>query len=251
MRRLILALTLLLPTIALASSGGIELQPANNDISDRASLQAGAKLFVNYCMGCHSANYVRFQRVGQDLGLTDEELQDNLMFTADKVGETMSIAMDADDGERWFGVTPPDLSVIARARGTNWLYTYMLSFYLDPSRPMGVNNLVFKDVGMPHVLWERQGWQQVMHKTVTDAHGHTKEVTELELVDKDKMSQAEYQAKVDSYRQDVRNLINFLDYIGEPAKLARHSLGWKVILFLMIFLVFAYLLKKEYWRDVH
>jgi len=241
MRRLILALILLIPGIALASSGGVELQQAGNDITDRASLQAGAKLFVNYCMGCHSANYVRFQRVGQDLGLSDEVLKENLMFSSEKVGETMSIAMDKYDAERWFGVTPPDLSVIARARGTDWLYTYMLSFYLDPSRPWGVNNLVFKDVGMPHVMWDRQGWQKLVH--TTDEHGHEKaELVLDDEADKDKAEQ---------YKKDMRNLVNFLEYIGEPAKLQRESLGWKVILFLVIFLGFAYALKKEYWRDVH
>ncbi|MEN8216532.1 MAG: cytochrome c1 [Pseudomonadota bacterium] len=241
MRRLILALTLLLPAMVFASSGGVELQQPDNDITDKASLQAGAKLFVNYCMGCHSANYVRFQRVGQDLGLSDELLKENLMFSTEKVGETMSIAMDKNDAEIWFGVTPPDLSVIARARGADWLYTYMLSFYLDPSRPMGVNNLVFKDVGMPHVLWERQGWQKLVH--TKDEHGHEK--ADLVLVNEADKEKAE------QYKTDMRNLVNFLDYIGEPAKLERHNLGWKVILFLVIFLGFAIALKKEYWRDVH
>ncbi len=248
MRRLILALTLLLPSMAFAASGGLERLSADNDIMDKASLQAGAKLFVNYCMGCHSAQYVRFQRIGKDLGLSEEELKQNLMFSAEKVGETMTIAMDNDDAERWFGVMPPDLSVIARARGTDWLYTYMLTFYLDPSRPLGVNNLVFKDVGMPHVLWERQGWQEPVYKTVTDEKGNTHQVViGVDLVDKTD----EAKAKADQYKKDVRDLVNFLEYIGEPAKLERHRLGWKVILFLVIFLGFAYVLKKEYWRDVH
>jgi len=249
MRRLILTVTLLLPSLLFAASGGVELKKAHNDINDKASLQAGAKLFVNYCLGCHSADYVRFQRVGKDLGLTDSELKENLMFTADKVGSTMNIAMNKDDAKRWFGVTPPDLSVIARARGTDWLYTYLLSFYLDPSRPFGVNNLVFKDVSMPHVLWERQGWQKPVHKT--DSSGHEHEVVELELVDKESLTETEHKAKVEQYQQEVRDLVNFLDYIGEPAKLERQSLGWKVLLFIVIFGIFAYALKKEYWRDVH
>ncbi len=252
MRQLILALTVLLPGIALASGGGVHLQEANNDLNDKASLQAGAKLFVNYCMGCHSANYVRFQRIGKDLGISNSELQENLMFNADKVGETMNIALDKSDVKRWFGVVPADLSVIARARGTDWLYTYLLSFYLDDSRPLGVNNLVFKDVGMPHVLWDRQGWQKPVYEVTTDAHGKTHQVLKtLELVGKDKMSGNEYLAKVESYRKDVRDLVNFLDYIGEPNKLVGRSLGWKVILFLVIFLGFAYALKKDYWKDVH
>ena len=231
MKRVILALIFLIPNISYAS-GGIELQHANNDIRDKASLQQGAKLFVNYCLGCHTAKYMRYQRIGKDLGLTNAELQDNLMFSAEKVGETLDIAMDKDDAKKWFGVIPADLSVISRARGTDWLYTYLLSFYLDPSRPNGVNNLVFKDVGMPHVLWERQGWQKLVdHK--------------LELVNK------EDEAKAKQYRQDVRNLVNFLDYVGEPTKAARYDLGWKVILYLAIFFIFAYALKKEYWRDIH
>ena len=246
MRRLILALILLLPaSISLANEGGVKLQQAHNDITDKASLQAGAQLFVNYCMGCHSTKYSRYQRVATDLGLSNEEMMKNLMFNTNKIGDTMTIAMDSDDAERWFGVIPPDLSAISRARGVDWLYTYLLSFYLDSSRPMGINNLVFKDVGMPHVLWDRQGWQKAVHETVTDAHGKTHEVIKLELVDKAD------EAKADSYRQDVRNLVNFLDYVGEPAKLIRYDLGWKVLLFLAIFFVFAYLLKKEYWRDVH
>lgn len=251
MKKVILTLTLLIPSIAFASTGEVKLEKAHNDISDLASLQEGAKLFVNYCMGCHSAQYVRFERVGKDLGIPEDELKENLMFTADKVGETMTIAMKKEDGINWFGVVPPDLSVIARARGTDWLYTYLLSFYLDPSRPLGVNNLVFKDVGMPHVLWDLQGWQKLVHETETDAKGHTHEVTKLELVDKDQMSEAEYQEKTEEYHNKVRNLVNFLEYIGEPAKLQRQDLGWKVIVFLIIFAIFAYLLKHEYWRDVH
>ena len=245
MRRLIFALTWLLPTMAFAASGGVELQSANNDITDKASLQTVAKLFVNYCMGCHSLQYARFQRIGKDLGLTDDDLKEHLMFGTEKVGETMTIAMAQDDAERWFGVAPPDLSVIARARGTDWLYTYLLSFYLDPSRPLGVNNLVFKDVGMPHVLWEQQGWQKAVHKTETDAQGHSHEVVKLELVN------PADEEKAEQYEKDMRNLVNFLEYIGEPAKLERRSLGWKVLLFLLIFLVFSIALKKEYWRDIH
>ncbi len=251
MRRLILTVILLLPSLLFASGGGIKLEEAHNDVSDTASLRAGAELFVNYCMGCHSANYVRFQRLGQDLDLTDEELKEKLMFTADKVGETMNIAMDTGDAKKWFGVIPPDLSVISRARGTDWLYTYLLGFYLDPSRPFGVNNTVFKDVSMPHVLWKRQGWQKLIHKTVTDAQGQAHETAELELVDKGKMTAEEHTAQVEQYQKDVRDLVNFLDYIGEPAKLERQSLGWKVLLFIFIFGIFAYALKKEYWRDIH
>ncbi len=240
-----------LHTSAQAAGAGPALQTANTDVSNRAALQEGAKLFVNYCMGCHSANYLRFQRVGQDLGMTDDEVAQYLMYTTEKIGEGMTIAMDRNDSKRWFGVTPPDLSVIARARGVDWLYTYMLSFYTDPARPWGVNNLVFKDVGMPHALWELQGEQQLVHKSVTDDKGNIHEVAELELVGKDQMSPADHQQKVAKYEQAVLNLVTFLEYMGEPAKLERQRLGPWVLLFLFIFLIVAYLLKKEYWRDVH
>ncbi|MDM8566211.1 cytochrome c1 [Candidatus Halobeggiatoa sp. HSG11] len=239
MKRLIITLILILPSIGFAAGGGVALQSANNDLTDNESLKAGAKLFIDYCMGCHSADYVRFQRVGKDIGISDEELLKDFMFSADKVGETMSIAMDKEDAEKWFGVIPPDLSVIARARGTDWLYTYLMTFYLDSSRPFGVNNLAFPDVGMPHVMWDIQGWQEPVYE---EKDGH-KVITSLKLIGpKDKAEQ---------YKTDVRNLVNFLEYIGEPAKLHRLSLGWKVIAFLFIFLIFAILLKKEYWRDVH
>ncbi len=238
MKKLITTLILLLPSIGFAS-GGVALQHVNNDLTDNDSLKAGAQLFVDYCSGCHSADYVRFQRIGKDIGISDEELLKDFMFSADKVGETMSIAMDKADSKKWFGVTPPDLSVISRSRGTDWLYTYMMSFYLDPSRPFGVNNLIFPDVGMPHVMWDRQGWQEAVY----EEHDGHKVITSLKLIgSKDKAEQ---------YKKDVTDLVNFLDYIGEPAKLQRLALGWKVILFLFIFLIFAILLKKEYWKDIH
>lgn len=246
MRRLIAIFTLLLPCITFANTDDFALTPANNDLRDKASLQAGAKTFVNYCMGCHSAEYSRYQRVGDDLGIPEDILKKNLMFSADKVGETMSIAMSKKDAKKWFGVAPPDLSVIARSRGVDWLYTYLTSFYLDASRPWGVNNLVFKDVGMPHVLWELQGWQKPVYEKHTDEEGHSHEVIKgVALVD-EKDAQ-----KAADYRQTVRNLVNFLEYVGEPAKTVRQDLGWKVILFLAIFFVFAYALKKEYWSDLH
>ena len=245
MRRMIAVFALLFPCISFANSGTVPLTHANNDLRDRASLQAGAKTFVNYCMGCHSAEYSRYQRVGDDLGIPEEVLKKNLMFAGDKVGETMGIAMSKQDGKKWFGVIPPDLTVIARSRGVDWLYTYLTGFYLDNSRPWGVNNLVFKDVGMPHVLWEQQGWQKPVFEKVTDAEGHSHEVLKgVALVD-EKDAQ-----KAADYRQTVRNLVNFLEYVGEPAKTVRQDLGWKVILFLAIFFVFAYALKKEYWADI-
>ncbi len=243
---------LLLSGQVLAAGGEVALQPANNDLSSLASLQNGAKIFVNYCLSCHSAEFMRFSRMGQDLKLTDEQLKANMMFAAEKVGESLSVSMDKADAKRWFGVTPPDLSVIARARGTDWLYTYMLSFYRDDTRPWGVNNLVFKDVGMPHVLWELQGGvQEPVYVTEKDAAGHEHQVLEKLELPRGNRSEAEHQQLLTDYRRNVRDLVNFLEYLGEPAKLERRSLGAKVIAFLFIFLFVAYLLKKEYWRDVH
>lgn len=245
MKNLILLLTMLLSNFAFAAGGELALQDADTDIHDTASLQRGAKLFVNYCMGCHSLKYARFKRMGEDLQIPEDQLKKNLMFTTDKVGDLMTIALNPKDAATWFGVVPPDLSVTARARGTDWLYTYMVSFYLDSSRPLGVNNLLFKDVGMPHVLGELQGWQEPVYKTESDAEGKTHEViTSLKLAKAGSMSEAEYQTA-------VRDIVNFLDYTAEPAKLQRLVLGKWVLAFLVILFILSYALKKEYWRDVH
>ncbi len=233
---------LVLSANSFAAGGGVPLQSANVDLSDTASLQRGASLFVNYCLSCHSAKFMRYNRMGKDLGLTDEQVKENLMFASEKVGETMDIAMRPEDAENWFGVLPPDLSVIDRARGSDWVYTYLLSFYEDESRPWGVNNLVFKDVGMPHVFWERQGAQKAVYKTEMGHDGKEHQViASLEPADP---------AKHEAYKNDVQDLVNFLAYMGEPAKLQRYDLGKKVLLFLLLMFVVAYLLKKEYWRDV-
>ncbi|OQW95700.1 MAG: hypothetical protein BWK79_01495 [Beggiatoa sp. IS2] len=249
MRYFILLLTVLLPITTFASSGSGFSEKADNNLHDTQSLQRGAKLFVNYCLGCHSAEYVRYQRVGTDLGISDELLKSNLMFNTEKVGEPMKSSMTKKDAKKWFGVVPPDLSVIARARGADWLYNYFTKFYLDGSRPWGVNNIVFKDVGMPHVLWELQGLQKLSHKTV-EHEGQTHDETVLE-VEKGNLKDDEYAQKGKEYKRATRDLVNFLDYIGEPVKQYRQGLGWKVVLFLIIFLIVSYLLKKEYWRDVH
>jgi ubiquinol-cytochrome c reductase cytochrome c1 subunit len=245
MKRIIFTLTLLLPALAIASTE-LHLEKAPTDINNKAALQEGAKLYVNYCMGCHSLNYARFERTGKDLGLTEDEVKQNLMFTADKIGETMTVPMTKADGVNWFGVAPPDLSVTARSRGVDWIYNYLLGFYLDPAKPTGVNNLIFKDVAMPHVLWERQGWQKPVYETVTDEAGQAHQVIKsLEPVNKADA------AKAEKYRQDVLNLTTFLEYIGEPAKLERQRLGLWVLIYLVILTIVAYALKKEYWRDVH
>jgi len=233
MRSLIIASIFALFSMqVMAASGGVELDHVEIDITDQASLQRGAQTFVNYCLSCHSASYMRYNRMARDLGLTDDQVKDNLMFASDKIGETMTIAMRAEDAEKWFGVTPPDLSVIARARGTDWLYTYLRTFYLDDSRPMGTNNVAFKDVGMPHVLWEQQGYLS------KDEHG------ELSVAEEGDLNQYEY-------NEMTHDLVNFLAYISEPSKLQRMELAKWVLLYLFIFFLIAYPLKKAFWKDVH
>jgi ubiquinol-cytochrome c reductase cytochrome c1 subunit len=217
---------------AMAASGGVHLDQVEIDITDQASLQRGAKTFVNYCLSCHEASFMRYNRMAKDLGLTDDQVKENLMFASDKIGDTMTVAMRPEDAEKWFGVTPPDLSVIARARGTDWLYTYLRTFYLDESRPMGTNNVAFKDVGMPHVLWEQQGY------LAKNDNGELVQATEGQ------MSQHQYNVM-------IHDLVNFLAYISEPSKLERMALAKWVLLYLFIFFLVAYPLKKAFWKNVH
>lgn len=245
MRILFLVIFLLMPAVLFASAEGVKLDSANIQLDDRAAIKRGAKLFVNYCLNCHSAGLMRYSRVGEDLEMSNEDVVSEFVTTGAKVGSTMNVAIDQDDAKRWFGKPPPDLSVIARARGVDWLYTYFRSFYKDESRPWGVNNTVFKDVGMPHVLWELQGLQAPVMETHTDADGNTSEViSDFMLVEKGALSPTEYDAT-------VHDLVTFLAYLSEPSKLQRLALGKWVLLFLAGFLVLVYLLKKEYWRDVH
>lgn len=241
MKKLIAAFILAaLPALGLAAGGGVQLQKADIDLSDNASLQRGAKIFVNYCLSCHSAAYQRYNRMGKDLGLSEDQVKDNLMLAGEKVGETMTIAMAQADAKKWFGAPPPDLSVIARARGVDWLYTYFKTFYIDESRPFGVNNAVFADVGMPHVLWELEGMKKAITKTV----GEKTVITGYEMVTPGSMSEAEYD-------QAARDLTAFLAYTGEPIQLKRQQLGVYVLIFLFFFFIVAYMLKKEYWKDIH
>lgn len=235
-----------LPSVSvMAAGGGAALEDANVDIHNEASLQRGAKYFVNYCMGCHSLKFSRYNRVALDLGLTEDQVADNLIFTRTKgeptkVGELMKNGMGSEYGEAAFGAAPPDLSLVGRSRGGDWIYSFLKAFYLDPSRPLGVNNTVFENAGMPHVLWELQGWQEA--EIHDDGKGHT--TKELKLVQQGSLAPAEY-------TQVVRDLTNFLVYVGEPAQLHRKSIGFWVLLFLVLFSVIAYFLKKEYWKDVH
>ena len=245
-KSLIAILFALLPAVALAAGGhDVELDKANIDPANKESLQRGAKVFVNYCMSCHAAKYQRYNRVARDLGIREDDVIEHLMFTGEKIGDHMDVAMTKADGKAYFGAAPPDLTLVARVRGVDWLYSYLRAFYLDDTRPFGVNNLVFPNVGMPHVLWELQGWQEPVYETVTDSEGHKHQVVEsLELVEAGTQTPAEFD-------RTVRDLVNFLAYMGEPIKQERQRLGIKVLLFLLVFFVIAYLLKKEYWKDIH
>ena len=241
MKTLILALLVTaLPGFAAAAGGGIPLDSAPIDTGDRESQARGAQTYMQYCLGCHSLKYMRYNRMAEDLGLSDEQLK-ALMITSEKPGDTILNAMPAAQAEQWFGTKIPDLSLVARSRGSDWLYTYLRTFYADPKRPLGVNNLLFKDVGMPHVLWELQG----LKNPVVTKNEHGQEVIErLDPGLPGQLSDAQYD-------QTVADLVNFLDYVGEPIKQKRERLGFWVLAFLVIFFGLSYALKKEYWRDVH
>ena len=251
---LIIVTGLLLPTLSWGAGGGNTFPHDKIDIdwNDKAAMQRGARTFVNYCMSCHSAAYSRFNRVGEDLGISDELVRDNLIFTTDingektKVGELMQTTMTASYAEQAFGTVPPDLSLVARSRGVNWLYNYLRGFYLDQSRAgLGMNNGVFSDVGMPHVLAELQGLQIPKYKVEDDGHGNEQEViVGFEIIKPGTMTKSEYD-------QTVHDLVAFLDYLAEPYKQTRKNVGTGVIIFLFVFLILAYALKKEYWKDIH
>lgn len=229
----------LLPLAGVAQHDGGYERP-HNDVADTQSLQRGARYFVNYCLGCHSAQYVRYNRVAEDLGISEEELTANLMFTGERPFDTMQIAMRPEDAERWFGVEPPDMSLLARSRGTDYIYSFLRSFYASPERPTGVDNTVLPGTAMPHVLWELQGVQSAVFSTDEFGNEHFEH---FEPGMPGQLSSHEYDAV-------VRDIVNFLDYISEPMQLERQALGLRVIAFLLIFLVLAYLLKREIWSDV-
>mgnify|MGYP001627184406 CR=1 FL=1 len=233
---------LLAPVMGWSAGAEVKLDKAPIDLEDGLSLQRGARLFVNYCLNCHSAAYMRYNRL-TDLGLSEEDIEKYLVFTGAKVGSTMTVAMNADDAKRWFGAAPPDLTVIARSRGPDWLYTYLRTFYRDDSRALGWNNLTFPQVGMPHALWELQG-VQVLKEEEVELHGEKRLVKRLVLAEPGKLSRTEYDAA-------VADLVNYLTYMGEPARLKRIQIGIVVILFLAVLFVLTYLLKKEFWKDVH
>jgi len=242
MKKLLLIL-LALPAIAFAQHGGVRLEQAPIDPNDKLSLQRGAAIFVNHCLNCHSASVMRYKRL-EDLGLTEAQVRDNLLFTAEKVGETMGAAQDVKVSKAAFGVVPPDLSLVARSRSADWLYTYLRSFYRDPKAKTGWNNTVFPNVAMPHVLWEYQGTQDLRVTERRDEHtGDMVETRKLVLDKPGSLKPVDY----DRYTAD---LVNYLVYMGEPAQTSRKLWGIVALFVLAIFFIFAFMLKHEFWKDV-
>jgi ubiquinol-cytochrome c reductase cytochrome c1 subunit len=232
----------------LANTDLMPLDKAPNKLNDLSALQNGAKIFVNYCLNCHAAAYMRFNRLN-DIGLTDKQIKDNLLFTTDKVGDTMKISMDAKQGKDWFGGNPPDLTVIARSRsgpggsGADYLYTYLRTYYRDDTKATGWNNLAFPNVGMPHVLWELQGQRRPVYKEVTQ-HGHATHVfAGWQQITAGKMTAVEYDTA-------VADLVNYLQWMSEPTQNTRVRIGVWVMLFLLIFMVIAWRLNASYWKDI-
>jgi ubiquinol-cytochrome c reductase cytochrome c1 subunit len=237
----ILALFFLLPGLALAASGGYRLDRSPHDTRDLVSLQAGARTYVNYCLGCHGMQFMRYQGL-TELGLSEAQIKENLLFGGDKVGEPMKVALDPKEAKTWFGVTPPDLSVVARSRGTDWLYTYLRTFYRDPKTVTGWNNAVYPNVAMPHALWTLQGERRLEVVAHGDA-GHATAEHKWSELSKGAQSATEYDAT-------VRDLVNFLAYVGEPAASERRAIGIIVLFVLSVLFIFAYLVKKAFWKDV-
>jgi ubiquinol-cytochrome c reductase cytochrome c1 subunit len=245
--------------VTLASEEEMALQKVRNNLKDPASLQRGATLYMNYCLGCHSLQYSRYVQMGEYIGMTaiDEEgqlkaleqlIQQNLNFVSDNVTDSIVSAIPRKEAEQWFGIAPPDLSLVTRARGKDWVYTYLKSFYKDESRPWGVNNLLFKDVAMPHALLSLQGTAVPIYQTVStadsDPAAQKPSISHLEISKPGTLTEAEYD-------KAIKDLVNFLEYMGEPVKLKRQTLGVYVLLFLIVLTAFLYLLKREYWKDIH
>ena len=239
------------PSPVAASGAGPRLDTAPINPTDVASLQSGARTFANYCLNCHSASLMRWNRL-MELGLSESQIKDNLMFSSDKVGELMTVSFIRKEAKQSFGAAPPDLSVIARARGADWLYSYLRAFYRDPARPTGWNNAVFENVGMPNPLWQLQGERVRVEQPAAghsggdkkDAHGAVVKSVKYELVKPGSMTAVQYD-------ETVRDLVNFLVYIGEPAATSRKQIGTMLLLFLLALWPLAYLVKKEFWKDVH
>jgi ubiquinol-cytochrome c reductase cytochrome c1 subunit len=238
----ILFLALVLPCAAYAAVGHVKLDKAPVDYRDAVSIQRGAQVFVNYCLNCHGAQYMRYNRL-MALGLTEQQIRDNLLFGPGKVGDTMTVATRARDAKEWFGVVPPVLSVVARSRGADWLYTYLRSYYRDDKTATGRNNLVFPNVGMPHVLWQLQGRQVLEVKEADGPHGK-QSVTEVDLAEPGTLAPNEY-------NRLVADLVTYLVFMGEPERASRVRIGYIVLIAVGVLFVLFYLLKREYWKDVH
>jgi len=246
MKKILLSLVGFALSGAAAASSGAMPYPFKEDTGNQVSVQRGARNFMNYCAGCHSMKHLRYGRMGKDLDIPDELLKANLMFTSDKPGDPIKAAMSADESAKWFGVMPPDLTVETRLRGADWVYNYLLTFYLDDKRPAGVNNLMLPGASMPHVLGDLQGWQVKHDEPQTageEGHG-TAHGPSFELAVPGKLSP-------EDYRKFIADTVNFMAYAAEPGKAQRISIGIGSILFLIVFTALAYALKKEYWRDVH
>ena len=227
--------------LALFAAEGYRLDRSPHDPRDLVSLQSGARTFVNYCLGCHGLQFMRYDGL-KELGLSEAQIKENLMFSAEKVGEPIKIAFNPKDAKSWFGVAPPDLSVVSRSRGADWLYTYLRTFYRDPKTVTGWNNALFPNVSMPHALWTLQGQRGLEVVESKEGHGGPVQYKWSELA-KGSETPAEYDAT-------VRDLVNFLVYVGEPSGVERRPIGIVVLFVLGVLFVFAYLLKKEYWKDV-
>jgi len=246
---LFISAVMLTPVLAIASSGA-HLEKAPIDIHDKESLRRGAQAFGDYCYSCHAASFMRFNRIAKDLDMPENEVRNMLIHTRNKkgaptkIGDLMKVSMTDDYAKNAFGTAVPDLSLEARARGADWVYTYLRSFYLDDSRPTGFNNAVFRDVGMPNVLWSLQGLQEPEYEKVMHGDVEVDELEGFKQVQAGKLSPEEYDAF-------VTDLTNFMVYLAEPIQVERRSMGWKVLLFLVVLFGFAYALKKEYWKDIH
>ncbi len=240
MKKLLTLLIFLTLSFGAYASEGVALQDANIDLTDNASLQRGAKHFVTYCLGCHSIKHIRYLRIALDVEADPKKVLKDIAPEGANIYDQLHSAMNAHDAEKWFGIQPPDLSLIARSRGADWLYSYLKSFYVDKNKPFGVNNTVFEDVAMPNVLWQLQGQQKPVYKT----KGDQEVIDKLVIEEPGTLSTEEFDLM-------VNDLVNFLVYAGEPVQLERQRIGKYVLFFILMFIVLAYLLKKEYWKNIH
>ncbi|MET1219112.1 MAG: cytochrome c1 [Glaciecola sp.] len=243
MKKLLLAIALLVPSLAFAAGSSHPLDKANFDLTDKASLQNGARIFMNYCLGCHQQQYQRYSRTFEDLGIPADLGAEYLQFTGEKVTDYITTPMPQENAATWFGAPPPDLTLVARVRGADWLYTYLRTFYVDDSKTFGVNNLVFPNVGMPHVLQELQGTPRITYE---------EQLVDGEMVQRyvGIVADGNGELNTEEYDQAILDLVNYLEYTGEPSRLESEAIGKGVLVFIFIFFVFAYLTKKEYWRGI-